>query len=160
MCGHMISRAHVCCRPVSPTTLWVCQQIHLCCRVLSGVIPYDCAHTCVLPQAGVRGRSLRLRGLRMFLSSSAPVHVRQKQASIRCDGSCNSDCADMCIELQGVRCHGPLRSVRVLNSRVPREAHVRSQDCWCGACVFAHTHTHVCFKSKKFVVMPRLAVTC
>ena len=36
---------------VSLSNGWVCRQVHLCCRVLSGVIPYDFAHTCVLQKA-------------------------------------------------------------------------------------------------------------
>ena len=86
-CAIMWFHAHICVAdPLSPTTLWVCWQIkNFCCRVLSGAIPFDCTHTSVLQKAGVRGRSLHLRRLRMFLSSSAPVYMymcgRSKQSS-------------------------------------------------------------------------------
>ena len=136
----------------------VCRQMHVCRRILSGVVLYDCAHTCVFQKSGIRGRSVH--GLRMFLSSRAPVHVRQKQAIVRCHGSCDGDCPGMCFELEGVRCHGIFRStcVRVLRARVPSRGKR-----WLSrllvavhVCLRPHTHTQMCVKqSKEFVVIPR-----
>ena len=54
-CVHMISRTHLCCGPFVPIypAIWshsTCLRTHMC-----------------LQKAGLRGRSFRLRGLRMFL---------------------------------------------------------------------------------------------
>ena len=84
-CDHVILRTLSCCRPFV-TIYCAGVSADTCASQTScGVIPYDSAHTCVLQvKTGVRGRSFRLRGLRMFLSSSAPVHVWQQQATICC----------------------------------------------------------------------------
>ena len=147
---------------MTPCIVWVCRQMHVCRRILSGVVLYDCAHTCVFQKSGIRGRSVH--GLRMFLSSRAPVHVRQKQAIVRCHGSCDGDCPGMCFGLEGVRCHGIFRStcVRVLHARVPsRGARSLSRLLVRCMCVCAHARTHKCVlkKNNEFVVIPRLAAT-
>ena len=100
--------------PLSPSTVCLCRNVckprnrnlrprtpafcntHLCANGSFQMIAHT--HTCVLHKAGVRGRSFGSRGLRMLLSSRVPVHVRQKQALLRCHGACDGDCADMCFE--------------------------------------------------------------
>ena len=86
-----------------------------------------------------------------FCLRDAPVHVRQKQAIVRCHGSCDGDCPGMCFEL-GVRCHGIFRSmcVRVLRARVPSRGKR-----WLSrllvavhVCLRTHTHTHKCVLNK------------
>ena len=62
----MISCSRLCCRPFVNT---YCAGVSADTFVLqnSVVIPYyDCAHTCVLQRAGVRGRSFRLRACVCF----------------------------------------------------------------------------------------------
>ena len=96
-----------------------------------------------------------------FCLRDAPVHVRQKQAIVRCHGSCDGDCPGMCFEL-GVRCHGIFRSTCVRARSCPFQRHTLAVTI-AGAvhvCLCARTHTQMCVeKNKEFVVIPRLAPT-
>ena len=70
---------------MSPSIVRVCRQTRLRRRILSGGILYACAHTCVLQNAGVRGRSFRLTGLTYVsvFECASPVLQEQAQSCFR-----------------------------------------------------------------------------
>ena len=96
-----------------------------------------------------RGRSFRLRGLRVFLSSSAPIHVRQKQAQSSAVPVPVTATVQTCV----LKCKESvvMGSVAVSGScalaSLP-EAHIRCRCCWRGACVSKHRHTCVLQKQR------------
>ena len=138
--------------------MWVCRQKPLCMTAHT--------HVCYRRQeSGVRGCSFRLSGLWLAYVSAnecASTCATQKQAIIRCHGSCYGDCADMCFELFGVRCHGLL-------SRCPRVAHScpfqkRAFAVTIAAAVhvlYLCAHTHVCCAKIRlqFLGIPVAALT-
>ena len=90
-------------------------------------------------------RTFPLAVLCVFLSLSARVHERQKQA-IGGHGSCDGDCSDMRVELkESVVMGGSFGDCAAHSCPFQRHG-IRCQDCSRGACVFAWdcAHTHMC----------------
>ena len=117
----VIVHTHVCCINKEPVVTIFCVDVSANTVVLqnasllSGIIPFDCAHACVLQKPGIGGRSWHLRCLRMFISMSMRVHVLADRQAIGCHGSCDGVCADV-FRNQGVRCRGFFCGACVLHS--------------------------------------------